>query len=213
MENWKKLLLPAALGLVAAVLNWTTLSRGVTPQVFVRVTRNMSRGEVLQKADLEPIELRGDLANLPTTASLYRDVETVLNRPLTRDLKRGDLLLWQDTEPRDETLWIPFSLASLEAPPTIRPGQEIDFLLAPTADADPRATRLARTAPAADKDQNTVGPFRVQSVDGQVVTVATVFQTDVHQLDRKAQRLLAALTGAARERVAAIELRAARTTP
>ncbi len=174
--NWKKLLIPIALGVLAAGLNYAALSNQTTSASFIVLKENIKAGQLLEPDLLERIELPGNLESLSRTAVPYSMRQVLEGRPVSRDLEKGDLVLWRDTTPgpgeltagKDEEA-LPISLDGLQVDPRLlRVGDEIGFLV----DATPAGSASAATATSARPQARTVieyvGPFRILSV-GDVV--------------------------------------------
>lgn len=103
MSNWIKLLLPLALGGIAAGVNWAIMNRIVAPETFVVANADVAAGEKLTEGMLSKRELSGEAAKLLQSAVPWKDVNTlVLNRRVARSLAKDDLLLWRDLEEPNE---------------------------------------------------------------------------------------------------------------
>ena len=174
--NWQKLLIPIVLGVVAAGLNYAALNNQTISASFLVLKENVKAGQLLEPDLLERIELPGNLESLSRTAVPYNMRQVLDGRPVSRDLEKGDLILWRDTTPgpgeltagKDEEA-LPISLDGLQIDPRLlRVGDEIGFLI----DATPAVSAPAGTATSARPQPRTVieyaGPFRILSV-GDVV--------------------------------------------
>jgi hypothetical protein len=174
-----KLALAAGLGLVAAGVNMYVMNDRPAPRAFAVVRNDVRAGQTLDEASLGKTMIPGEVvAALPRTAVPYNQKETLYGRQTTRDLKRGDLVLWQDTAqpgwelsagPDEEVL--PISLDGLSTVPRlIRVGDQIGFLLArrkPLPMTKGKVDLSAVNKPE-DSEVDYLGPFRVLSVGERV---------------------------------------------
>ena len=214
-----KLALPLGLGVAAAGMNWVALHKGPPPRAFGVAVADIKAGDVLKESHFGKVMVGGETSTaLPRTAIPFEQLDTIYGREATRDVRKGDLVLWQDsTRPgwelavqADEKA-LPISLDGLSSVPTlIRVGDQIGFLVArdrgPAPRSDSPAVRQQQRPE--DVDLDYVGPFRVLSVgdrisrdnaekgpgrgaDERVITVAVKTGAE-GQLDNKTRRLITA---------------------
>jgi hypothetical protein len=233
MNHWIRLALPVGLGVVAAVVNWATVSAKLQPEAFVAVNVNLAAGQPVRPADLAKIELSGDLGSLREAAIPWEHRAAVYHRAVPRDLVAGDIVLWRDATalldelPRDgeDKLSIPLSDIPF-IPRFILVGQEVGFWIAgaeeeisPPPDASDEDLSGAAVTPKGEY----VGPFRVLAVGeratpgepsandvrgrvNQVLTIAVKLDPQTRRLDEKTQHLLSLLNNHRRQRIVAILL-------
>src|SRR5262245_8158799 len=96
MKNAIGLVVAIGLGLAAGGLNWWVVHGQVAPQRFVKVTKSVDAGQPFDEKLLEPLEVSGDLTALKKAAVPYGERAVLFNRPASRDLAEGDLVLWRD---------------------------------------------------------------------------------------------------------------------
>jgi hypothetical protein len=222
MNPMLKLVLPIGLGLLAGGLNWFAVKKGPPPRAMAVATAEIKAGDVFKESHFGKLMVPGELTdNLPKTAVPYEHLETLYGRESTRDVKKGDMILWQDSTrpgwelsamPDEKAL--PISLEGLSSvPKLIRVGDQIGFLVSKeqpvVKGAD--AKSLDRRPPD-ELNLDYIGPFRVLSVgerisrdnsdktmsprngDERVITVAVKMGTD-GQIDARTRKLISARYG------------------
>jgi hypothetical protein len=234
MNHWMRLGLPLGLGLIAALLNWVSTTAKITPFVAIRVSRDLERGNELVAECLEPLEIRGDLAELPNSAVAWKDRAILFSRPVPRALKRGDLVLWRDATPLPKELpayrgEFPFglSLAGMTiVPEFIQVGQQVGFLIgkAPQLRSDTAGEQKEQAKTAYEPASEYIGPFRVLAVgrrvtpggeladtDGsrsQILTIAARFASQSQRPDLQTDRLVSATAGFGGNKILGVVLHA-----
>jgi hypothetical protein len=175
-----------------------------------------------------PIEIRGDLSQLREVAIPWEERAILYGRQAPRNFTTGDLLLWGDATPLpkeivaqpDEVL-IHVSLASMTmVPDFLRVDQQIGFMIrseAGSADVNNGFVNLASKRPKAEL----LGPFIVKAIgtrlvdadhpesesgDPRILTIPVKYLKSLKQLEDKADRLQASLTGYSEERVVGVVL-------
>ncbi len=114
MSTLRRLLLPAGLGLAAAVVNAGILQDHAEPEYLVGVNRNVAAGETIRETDLERIPVKSPRSRLEGHFWLWSERHPLLDGvPSAVNLTRGDLV------PRE-----PF-LREAESPIRIGSGQVV----------------------------------------------------------------------------------------
>lgn len=179
MNPMLKLAIPIGLGLVAGGLNWYAVRKGPPPRALAVAVAEVKAGDVFKESHFAKLMVSRELNDaLPKTAVPYEHLETLYGRESTRDLKKGDMVLWQDSTrpgwelsamPDEKAL--PISLDGLSSvPKLIRVGDQIGFLVAKeqqqvkTADAKAGDAKTGDRRRPDELDLDYIGPFRVLSV-------------------------------------------------
>ncbi|MBY0525257.1 MAG: hypothetical protein K2R98_17755 [Gemmataceae bacterium] len=169
MSPWIKLAIPIGLGLVAAAINFYVMTDKPAPRAFAVAREDIRSGAPFKESSIGVMMVPGEVAgSFPRTAVPYAHRETIYGRPATRDLKRGDMILWQDSSQPGWELSagageeaLPISLDGLSTVPRlIRVGDQVGFLIAQTG-ARTGKEPLVKTG---DPEVDYIGPFRVLSV-------------------------------------------------
>ncbi|TWU05314.1 hypothetical protein CA54_60020 [Symmachiella macrocystis] len=172
MNHLTKLALPVGLGLVAAFLNYKTVSARIQPQYFVRVSEDLQAGESFSGDNLTKVSLQGERSDLSKTFVPWKERAVLYQRPVPRNLQAGDIVFWRDAtaptlklsaEPGELEFHVAFR--DLQAvPKDIRAGQQVSFRVGTDTTklrGDARTNYVAN----ATTDQK-IGPFRVLEVGG-----------------------------------------------
>lgn len=171
-----KLIIPIGLGLLAFAMNFLVMTEKPEAKYYAVVKVPLKQGEKFREAVLQPLPVDAPQVTkaLPKSAVPWNERETLYDRETTRDLQKGDLVLWQDVahsgwelnlKPGEHAL--PISTEGLSnVPKLIRPMDEIGFLV---ADYPVKPTGAAKMTAAQEKgDVIYVGPFRVLGVGDRV---------------------------------------------
>src|SRR4051812_18444885 len=95
-----KLAIPILLGLTAGGVNWFVMREKPAPQYYARMKAGLSQGDAFKPSHFEQFPIDSEYVSaLPKTAVPFDQRETLFGREATRDLKKGDLVLWQDSSP------------------------------------------------------------------------------------------------------------------
>lgn len=159
-----RLVIPMALGLAAAGINWMMLASKAGTVQFVAATRDLEAGDPLTPADFEPIELPLQFAGLNATAIPYAEVGLLAGQVAQRALTRGDLLFFRDTTIRG-------------LPLDRRDGEELFFVDISNVPVVPRLVRVGYyiwfripSDRGEGGDPLWAGPFRIVSVDSVIAS-------------------------------------------
>lgn len=91
--QWQKLGLPVALGICAAFLNWTAVSRKLEPRAYVAVTGKVTAGTKLKLEDLKRAVISHDsTGSLDQTLIPWDKSHVLVGSYAQRDLAGGCLL-------------------------------------------------------------------------------------------------------------------------
>jgi hypothetical protein len=233
MNHWKRLAVPAALGVIAAIVNWMTVTAKIRPETFVAVKHDVAYGETLGAADLVKIELSGNLGSLRQAAVGWEHRACMYGRRAPRELVAGDVVLWRDLNDTDtpgvgeDMVSIPLSHVAV-VPRLILVGQKVGFWVAVPAEEDPvrSSGKTGSGHPADDAVDGKgeyLGPFRVLAVgerasrgteaassgkcsEDRVLTIAVRLDPKTRQLDHRTARLVAAVNAQGKGRIMAILL-------
>lgn len=211
MSTFVKLLLPLGLGIAAAGLNFAAYYFREAPKSYVALKAPIAEGKPLP-ADFAQVSLTG--RNLSEAFVPWEKRDTLAGRPASRDLAKGDLVLWRDVYPpapklklKPQELALHISLEGLTYEPSLLVvDNEVGFIVdMPGAEANDGATADGEKT----KDRlELVGPFRILSVGarlqsqaagdgaargavGKNITVA-IRRLDDQQLSDEARRLVEA---------------------
>lgn len=170
MNPFFKLAIPIVLGLTAAGVNWLFMREKPVPQYYARMRADLNRGDPFKDGLLERFPVDSEYVTyMPKTAVPYEQRETLFGREATRDLKKGDMILWQDSSHpgwefnlQENEKALPISLEGISSvPKLLRVNDYISFLVA----QGPEKPK-GNTQP--DVKVELVGPFRVLSVGDRV---------------------------------------------
>jgi len=161
MRGIQGLILALGLGIAAALLNWTYLTRRAADQkpvefLGIAADQVLSRGDRLKESDLVPVGIpRENAVGLRDFVFLYEERHTVVGQSVWRTLSGGSLLLRDDlkTPPQElmfgqdrqsgveeRALWIPVDTRTF-VPSLVVPGDQVSFVVyrSPAAWAKPPA--------------------------------------------------------------------------
>lgn len=138
-----RLWLPALLGVVAALGNYTILTRQTATTALVALRVDKKPGEPLEEADFEPVAARGDPALYAATVP-FADRASVYGKTLRRKAGKGELLFRADVEagvgqlepppPRHRSLTLPARSAVVVGRV---PGEYVDVYVRPPGPRGP----------------------------------------------------------------------------
>lgn len=169
MTNPVRILLPVALGLVAAVANFLALNSGPAPIELVVLARDLQRGETLAAEHFGKLAVRADAPPLLQSAVTWEKAGVVLGRRVTRAMKKGEVLFYRDAQEdagddvranlRPGELARTITVATERLAANLRPGDPVGLLVAEgNRDGEGRAgVRL-------------VGPYRLLSTGEKLAT-------------------------------------------
>ena len=105
MQNTLKLLIPVGFGVAAAILNWIVLSQSTKTEDFLVATADIKENEPFQLgknvAKTEKGIPRSVSEGLQATAIKFKDKGMIVGRIAKSDIKKGDIILYQYTDIRD----------------------------------------------------------------------------------------------------------------
>jgi len=168
MNYTLKLLIPVALGLAAAAINYFALAARMQPISYIRVTSDLQVGDVFEASSIEAMPVPPDFGHLDETAIPFSDRGVLLRQRVNRKFGKGDVVFWRDIEVRgpqldlrtDEDVLLVSTQGSLRPDPSLlRVGSYISF----------RFSESAREKSTESQIQ-TVGMFRVVSIGGTVTS-------------------------------------------
>ncbi len=156
-----KLLIPLALGIVAAVINWSVLSSGTQPVYYVTVKKSLNVGDRFELELASPLGLPPSFRDLSTTIVPYRDRGVLSGRVVRRRIEAGDPIFFADTDLGGEWLTLgpseelfPVELGKLSVDPALlRIGNQIRFRVPPVSN---------------EEGPQWVGPFRIVAVGSKI---------------------------------------------
>lgn len=215
MSAWMKLLIPLALGIVAAIVNFAVLKQSVSSREFVVARVPIESGQEITQDLLTTREVSGHAAAMLKSAVPAEGHESlVLGRRAGRHIEADDLLLWQDVNvpselaprPGEDALTISLDGVAV-VPRLLIVGQEVTFIV--NIEDDPTAVDPTQPLEAAARFEP-IGPFRLLSIGprlsriadddsgndldgGRNITIA-IPATQGEKFDRMTQRLLDAIS-------------------
>lgn len=156
MGHTVKLLVAVGLGALAAVFNAVTISQSTKPVQFTTVTNDIRAGDKFSTEILDSIPVPTQFAeSLRKSAIPFDDMAVLSGRTATRDLVKGELVLWVDAPVRGAQY-------DLQAGETVI---VMDMSRAPVASVSVGESVSFRFSMGSESEQfEWVGPFRVVSV-------------------------------------------------
>lgn len=101
LTQWQKLGLPVALGICAAFLNWTAVSRKLKPRTYVAATNELAGDKLIQETDLKEVTVSYDsTSNLDQTLVPWEKRQSLVGNYPQRRISK-DCLLTQYDLPED----------------------------------------------------------------------------------------------------------------
>lgn len=203
-----KLLIPLALGVLAALTNLTVLSARTKPVEYLRVTRDIPAGEPITELDLAALPMPGpEAAPLKETAVAYAERSNFLGQPALRDFLAGDIVFYRDFPTQGDVLTLrpgelaqPISLDGAEVPPAImRIGQWVKLIVRLKDDQPTQQVGPFRLVSVGDRVRNNSDTSVAQSV-ANVISVAV--QQDPSPKEAADQALLVELAAGRQDRTA-----------
>lgn len=184
MNHWKQLGIPVAIGLVAAVLNWYSVSSKLQPLPYVGVSEHVNPGDAISKDMLVRLEINGD-PGLAQAALPWDQRAILFGWRATRRLQKGSLILRRDVIPDGAAVGpdereFTVSLPDLDAPPDLYEDCHVSFALTDDRrlQSDPKGGMFG----AASDDDGFVGPFRVVAITYQASKETAA--TGIPRIDR-----------------------------
>jgi len=101
-----KLLIPLALGIVAAVVNWMVLSANTQPLVFVTVKTQLAVGDLFDLEMCDELRVPPTFKNLSKSAVRFEDRGVLSGRVVRRAIEPGDPVFFADTDLSGEWLML-----------------------------------------------------------------------------------------------------------
>jgi hypothetical protein len=156
-----KLLIPLALGIVAAVINWSVLSSGTSPVYYVTVNKALNVGEPFLLEMASPLGLPPQFRDLSKTIVPYRDRGVLSGRIVRRRIEAGDPIFFADTDLGGE--WL-----------ALDPSEELFPVEIGEVAVDPGLLRIGnrirfRVPPLSGEDgPQWIGPFRIVAVGSKI---------------------------------------------
>jgi len=95
MNYWLKIIIPVSLGIAAAGVNYAVMQFGMS-DVYVQVLREVAEGDPIDRNALSQVRLWYGGVNLQKAAVRWEDRALLYDRPATRKLEPGDLVLYRD---------------------------------------------------------------------------------------------------------------------
>ena len=156
-----KLLIPLALGVVAAIVNWMVLSANTTPVLYVTVNQTLEVGDLIELDKCDMLKVPPSFRDLSKSMVPYADRGVLSGRMVRRHIEPGDPVFFADTDLGGQWLMLdtseelyPVELDEVTVDPQLlRIGNEIRFRVPATSD---------ETAPP------WVGPFRIVAVGSKI---------------------------------------------
>lgn len=221
MSIWLRLAIPIVLGSGAAACNYFLMYMYTNPQKFVSAKEDINAGEELL-SKLEVVDVPGHAQSLLKCAVSGDGYASLLGGVrASRQLRKGDLLLWQDVvqpvelKPSAGEDALTLSLEGVAViPQLMNVGQQITFVVKPLSD---EASVGSSSSSALSRGPERIGPFRLLSVGsrlnrvsnstergdsfGKTITVA-IPATSARDSDRNTNRLLKSIMGDSGDRSA-----------
>lgn len=175
MKILTKLLIPIGLGVLAFGLNWMA----VQPQMgrdFVTVNQDVALDKELTESQLAQFKIVGqEFDHLKQTLVPWEERTALLGLPVRRDLKKGDVVLWQDVRylsadflPAADELPLHISLEGVDYEPSLlKVGNQVGIVVpvSPKVQATGDGTISAAVLNAELNAQfEELGPFRILSI-------------------------------------------------
>ena len=175
MKTLTKLLIPIGLGVLAFGLNWMA----VQPQMgrdFVTVNQDVALDKELTESQLAQFKIVGqEFDHLKQTLVPWEERAALLGLPVRRDLKKGDVVLWQDVRyvsadflPAADEVPLHISLEGVDYEPSLlKVGNQVGIVVpvSPKVQATGDGTISAAVLSAELNAQfEELGPFRILSI-------------------------------------------------
>ncbi len=156
-----KLLIPLALGVVAAIVNWMVLSANTQPVAYVTVKQPLNEGDPISLDMCVELEVPPTFRDLSKSIVPYRDRGVLSGRIARRTIAPGDPIFFADTDLEGQ--WL-----------TLKSSEELFPVELDEVAVDPQLLRIGNEirfrVPALDgeKEPPWVGPFRIVAVGSKV---------------------------------------------
>ena len=95
-SGWTGLIVPAALGCLAAFFYYTSVSQQLKPTQFAALVQDIKPGEVFSSQNFEPVSVWGNTDSLRRDAILWRDLSTIVGVKASRFVQKGSLVVRND---------------------------------------------------------------------------------------------------------------------
>ena len=135
-----KLLIPLALGAVAAITNWLVLSANTQPVYYVTVKQRLDVNGLIDLNFCEPLAVPPSFRDLSKTMVPYSDRGVLSGRAVRRPIEVGDPIFFADTDlggkwlalgPDDELFPVELDDVTVDSQ-LLRIGNQIRFRVPPT---------------------------------------------------------------------------------
>jgi predicted homoserine dehydrogenase-like protein len=200
--NLLRIVLPVMLGVVAAVLNFIVLRGSTAPLELTTISADVKADTELTESMLDRIAVRAD-REIFKSAVPYSDHGLLLGRRVTRDMTKGEVVMWADLhnvdeenirlylKPRESTFTFPVKPTRIAR--GLKRGDSVGVFVAVKSTPNTlKATNNGLALPTTNRRR--LGPFRLLSLgtpvdpsrmllgESSVVTVAVMPRAD-GQLD------------------------------
>lgn len=173
--NWLlKLAVPIGLGIVATVLNFMAGATSQKPVYFVAAKTDIAAGTPFSDDVLISIPVPSSaVGTLKGAAFTYDERAVLLGRPCPRELKKGEIIFYQDASPKEPELDLHADevaeFLSLEGitnnlPKVLKVGDKIGFYVPVAPPTDGKGDPLK----AGKMEIEYIGPFRIVSIGGRI---------------------------------------------
>ncbi len=189
-----RLLIPLALGIAAAAINWMVLSTGTQPVYFVTVSQPINVGETFDLELAERLALPQNFTDLSKSIVPYEDRGVLSGRVLRRRIEKGDPVFFADTDLGGQWLALdaseelfPVPLDNVDVDPNLlRIGNDIRFRVPPIAGEDgPQWVGPFRIVVVGDKINNNFSEESSNASNGTLaIGIAYNMKRDSEQLRR-----------------------------
>lgn len=197
MNTAIRLLIPLALGVAAAGINWMVLSAGTQPVYFVTVSDPINVGDTFDLERAEKLALPQGFAELSKSIVPYEDRGVLSGRVVRRRIEKGDPVFFADTDLGGQWLALdaseelfPVALDNIDVDPDLlRIGNDIRFRVPPIAGEDgPQWVGPFRIVVVGDKINNNFSQERSSaSSSALAIGIAYNLKRDSEQLHRLEQ--------------------------
>jgi hypothetical protein len=167
MDHWKQLGLPVALGLVAAALNWYSVSSKVQPTAYVSVNQHVEPGDTITEHMLTKLEITGD-HGMSRAAYPWEQRSMLFRWRATRRLQKGSVVLRRDVvhdradvAPGEHEFTV--NIGEFDTPPDLYEDSYVSFALTDDDRFGDLRANAGRFGVKAGADRF-VGPFRIVAI-------------------------------------------------
>ncbi len=191
-----KLLIPLALGVIAAVINWTVVSSGTQPVYYVTVKQAINVGEPFRLEMAAQLGLPPSFRDLSQTIVPYRDRGVLSGRIVRRRIEAGDPIFFSDTDlggewlaldPSEELFPLELDGVSVDSQ-LLRIGNEIRIRVPPSeGETSPPWLGPFRIVAVGAKINNNFSDRGNSSLGGGAIQIGIAY--DLKRTDNQLQRL------------------------